>query len=106
MLMARYTEQDIERAIRTVASLIDRFGEAYWPILERLEQELESRRSRAARLQRYLRADAPINREAVAEEPGEQATLAYPRRHRHERQRVGRVSGTDAGNASLDRSEA
>lgn len=54
--MARYTEQDIESAIRTVASLIDRFGDAYWPILERLEQELESRRSRAARLQRYLRA--------------------------------------------------
>lgn len=53
--MARYTEQDIERSIRTVASLIDRFGDAYWPILERLEQELESRRSRAARLQRYLR---------------------------------------------------
>lgn len=54
MLMARYTEQDILRSIRTVASLIDRFGDAYWPILERLEQELESRRSRAARLQRYL----------------------------------------------------
>ena len=61
MLMARYTEQDIERSIRTVASLIDRFGDAYWPILERLEQELESRRSRAARLQRYLKADAPAN---------------------------------------------
>lgn len=59
--MARYTEQDIERSIRTVASLIDRFGDAYWPILERLEQELESRRSRAARLQRYLRAEASGN---------------------------------------------
>ena len=37
--MSRYSEADIERAIRTVASLIDRFGDAYWPILERLEQE-------------------------------------------------------------------
>ncbi|MEO0751555.1 MAG: hypothetical protein AAFY25_07095 [Pseudomonadota bacterium] len=59
--MARYTEQDIERSIRTVASLIDRFGDVYWPILERLEHELESRRSRAARLQRYLRAEASGN---------------------------------------------
>lgn len=59
MLMASYTEQDIERSIRTVASLIDRFGEAYWPILERLEQELESRRSRVARLQRYLEVNGP-----------------------------------------------
>lgn len=61
MLMASYTEQDIERSIRTVASLIDRFGEAYWPILERLEQELESRRSRVARLQRYLGTEAHAN---------------------------------------------
>ena len=52
--MAQYTDRHIEDAIRTVASLIDRFGDAYWPILERLEQELEARRSRAARLQRYL----------------------------------------------------
>lgn len=59
--MARYTDQDIERSIRTVASLIDRFGDAYWPILERLEQELESRRSREARLRSYLRAEAPAN---------------------------------------------
>jgi hypothetical protein len=58
--MSRYSEADIERAIRTVASLIDRFGDAYWPILERLEQELELRRSRVARLQRYLRTSTSI----------------------------------------------
>lgn len=52
--MPRYSEADIERAIRTVATLINRFGDAYWPILERLERELQARRSRAARLQQYL----------------------------------------------------
>lgn len=58
--MAQYTDRHIEDAIRTVASLIDRFGDAYWPILERLEQELEARRSRAARLQRYLEPHASV----------------------------------------------
>ena len=55
--MARKTDSDIEAAIRTIASVIDRFGDAYWPLLERLEQELQVRRSRAARLQRYLRKE-------------------------------------------------
>lgn len=57
--MSRYSDSDIESAIRTVASLIDRFGDAYWPILERLERELDARKSRAARLQKYLKAPAP-----------------------------------------------
>lgn len=55
--MAGKTDSDIEAAIRTIASVIDRFGDAYWPLLERLEQELQARHSRAARLQRYLRKD-------------------------------------------------
>ena len=55
--MARKTDSDIEAAIRTIASVIDRFGDAYWPLLERLEQELQARHSRAARLHRYLRKD-------------------------------------------------
>lgn len=48
--MARYSDNDLERALRTVASLIERYGDAYWPILEKLEEELVARRSRAARL--------------------------------------------------------
>ena len=43
--MSRYADSDIECAIQTVASLIDRFGDAYWPILDLLEDELARRRT-------------------------------------------------------------
>lgn len=39
----------------TVARVIELYGEAYWPILERLEAELEDRRARSARLNRHLK---------------------------------------------------
>lgn len=48
------TEQEIEDGLDFVAGLIDRHGDAYWPIFDRLERELEQRRSRAARLQARL----------------------------------------------------
>lgn len=48
------TEQDIEDGLDFVAGLIDRHGDAYWPIFERLERELEQRRSKAARLSARL----------------------------------------------------
>lgn len=53
--MTQYSDHQIEDAIRTVASLIERFGDAYWPILERLEGELEHRRARQAKLRYYLK---------------------------------------------------
>lgn len=52
--MSRYSDSDIEYAIQTVASLIDRFGDAYWPILELLEDELTRREVRAEKLSAYL----------------------------------------------------
>ena len=69
--MSRHTNSDIEQAIRTVASLIDRFGDAYWPILERLERELDARKSRAARLRKYL--DTP-----TLENPANDTTKPRP----------------------------
>ena len=60
--MTQFSDHEIENAIRTVASLIDRFGDAYWPILERLEDELEHRRARQAKLRNYLR---PASREKI-----------------------------------------
>lgn len=48
------TEQDIEDGLDFIAGLIDRHGDAYWPIFERLERELEQRRSKAARLSARL----------------------------------------------------
>jgi len=49
-----YTDEDIERAMATVARVIELYGEAYWPILDRLENELEIRRAKTARLSRHL----------------------------------------------------
>jgi len=50
-----YSDDDIERAMATVARVIELYGEAYWPILERLEAELEDRRAKSARLNRHLK---------------------------------------------------
>ena len=61
--MTEFSDHEIEDAIRTVASLINRFGDAYWPILERLEIELEHRRARQAKLRNYLR---PRSREKIS----------------------------------------
>jgi uncharacterized protein with von Willebrand factor type A (vWA) domain len=51
----QYSDDDIEQAMATVARVIELYGAAYWPILERLEAELEDRRTRAARLTRHLK---------------------------------------------------
>lgn len=48
------TNGDIEDALDIAARVIDRFGYKYWPIFERLEQELEQRTSREIRLQSRL----------------------------------------------------
>lgn len=51
---AEHSDEDIQRAMATVARVIELYGEAYWPILDRLERELEMRRAKAARLSRHL----------------------------------------------------
>ena len=50
-----YTDEEIENAMATVARVIELYGDAYWPILERLERELTERRAKAARLSAHLR---------------------------------------------------
>ena len=50
----QYSDDDIERAMATVARVIELYGDAYWPILERLEAELEERRAKSARLTKHL----------------------------------------------------
>lgn len=49
-----YSDEDIENAMATVARVIELYGDAYWPILERLERELTERRTKAARLNSHL----------------------------------------------------
>jgi hypothetical protein len=50
-----YTDDEIENAMAIVARVIELYGDAYWPILERLERELTERRAKAARLNSHLR---------------------------------------------------
>ncbi|MBK8198991.1 MAG: hypothetical protein IPK75_11555 [Acidobacteria bacterium] len=49
------TEQDIENCLSSLARLIDRYGDAYWPVFERLEKELHLRRERKRRVSAQLR---------------------------------------------------
>jgi hypothetical protein len=49
------TDDEIERGLDLVAELIDRYGDVYWPVFDRLESELAQRRLKEARLKARLR---------------------------------------------------
>ncbi len=51
--MEKVSEIEIEAALASLARLIERYGDQYWPLFERLETELYSRNMKAARLNRY-----------------------------------------------------
>jgi len=51
----KISDADIEAGLNVAARLVERYGEKYWPVFERLEQELDERRSRAARISARLR---------------------------------------------------
>lgn len=51
---AEITDADIERALGTVARVIELYGDVYFPILRRLEAELHERRAKRTTLQKYL----------------------------------------------------
>lgn len=56
------TEQEIENGLSSLARLIDRYGDAYWPVFERLERELGIRKQRRRRLAVHLRTkQRPLN---------------------------------------------
>lgn len=55
-LQKTVSNQDIEGALRSVAHLVNAYGDKYWPIFERLEKELELRRSRSTRLSKVLKS--------------------------------------------------
>ncbi|MEH6697042.1 MAG: hypothetical protein V7675_18555 [Hyphomonas sp.] len=55
------TEQEIENGLSSLARLIDRYGDAYWPVFERLERELGVRRQRRERLLAHLQDNRPAH---------------------------------------------
>lgn len=50
----KISEREIEAALHSVAQLVSFYGDKYWPIFERLENELENRRSKSRRLNNVL----------------------------------------------------
>jgi hypothetical protein len=48
------TDQELETCLNSLARLIDRYGDAYWPVFERLERELIARKERRDRLSARL----------------------------------------------------
>lgn len=47
------TDEDLKRAIKLTARIIMHHGDAYWPILERLEAEYDKRLTRHKKLKQY-----------------------------------------------------
>ena len=54
------SDQEIEDGLAMLACLIEWYGDVYWPIFDRLENELERRRLRSAQ----LRARLPVSHRA------------------------------------------
>lgn len=46
----KVSESELETALQSVAQLVNSYGNKYWPIFERLENELDDMRSRSKRL--------------------------------------------------------
>ena len=70
--------QRIENAIRIVARLIDMSGDAYWPILERLEAEHAALASREERLARYLAGQQPQAARRLLSPPARSTPREFP----------------------------
>ena len=49
---ANITDEEIKALLAYMAGLIERQGDVYWPLVERLDHELLKRRKRANRLKR------------------------------------------------------
>jgi len=45
------------RGMESAVALVDKFGDAYWPVFARLEAEINERESRAKRLSRFRHAN-------------------------------------------------
>ncbi len=46
------SDEEIKASLAYMAGLIDRQGDVYWPLIERLDHELVKRQKRANRLKR------------------------------------------------------
>lgn len=44
------------RGMESAVALVDKYGDAYWPVFARLEAEINERESRATRLSKFRQA--------------------------------------------------
>jgi hypothetical protein len=61
LIVMLHSISDLEEALDVVAEVIELYGDAYWPIFDRLEEELETRQGRKERL-RQRRKDRSVDR--------------------------------------------
>ena len=54
------SDKEIEAALYSVAQLVNVYGDKYWPIFERLEEELDKRQSKSNRLTQVLKLDSQL----------------------------------------------
>ena len=59
-LKQNVSDKEIEAALHSVAQLVNVYGDKYWPIFERLEEELEKRFSKTKRLKHALKRESRI----------------------------------------------
>ena len=64
------SDQELEGLLDSVARVIDRYGEVYWPMFERLEAELENRASKSKRIRARLKR--------AANQTGHDVSRKYP----------------------------
>lgn len=56
------TEAELLRACEVISLIIAAYGDTYWPIMDRLEKELETIRTQRDRLTKYLVSGQTIKR--------------------------------------------
>jgi len=54
-LKDRVTENDLCNGLEIVADLIEKYGDDFWPIFDRVEKELDTHRSLSGRLKKHLK---------------------------------------------------
>jgi len=51
----RAADADLRRGLSDAVEVIERYGDHYWPLFERLEKELKNRNEKLARLKKFKR---------------------------------------------------
>lgn len=47
------SDSDLEKGLSRAAEIIEKYGDQYWPLFDRLEREFEEREEKLKRLKRF-----------------------------------------------------